>query len=363
MIFLLISVNLKSILVLQVISDSFAEENIFARMRKSFVLLLIVLCCLDGFSQDSSATTIIDTTIQAPVVKRPASRPKVIHKDSIKVADSTVLIDSVALQDSVLSFVKIFRPGISLFRPQKDTTTLLLSPFFRFTDPVRYSITVKKWQGKEAFFYSMLALLIFFALIRTAFGRYLEDLFKTYFRTTVNQKQTKEQLLQNPLASLFLNLFFVMSIGMFAALLLQYYKLGLEFNFWWLYLYCVLALISIYAIKFMSLKLMGWIFQVSESTDAYIFIVFTTNKIIGIVLLPFLVILSFTNGLSNEAATSLGIILIIGLIVYRFFLSFISIRKQIHVGFFHFLLYLLAFEIVPLLLINKLLFSFLGETS
>ncbi|MBO9682887.1 MAG: hypothetical protein J7502_09515, partial [Flavisolibacter sp.] len=33
------------------------------------------------------------------------------------------------------------------------------------------------------------------------------------------------------------------------------------------------------------------------------------------------------------------------------------------VGFFHFLLYLLAFEVIPLLLINKLLFSFLGETS
>jgi hypothetical protein len=254
------------------------------------------------------------------------------------------------------------RPGITLFKQQKDTSFLAIHSFFRFTDPMRYSITIKKWQGKEAIFYSMIALLLFFGLIRNGFSRYVGDLFKTYFRTTVNQKQTKEQLLQNPLPSLLLNLFFVLSIGMFLALLLQYFKLGLDFNFWWLYLYCVLGLIAIYLTKFVTLKFLGWIFQVAESTNAYIFVVFTTNKVLGIVLLPFLLMLAFTQGVVSQAVMSLSIMVVFGMMAYRFFLSFVSIRRQIHVGFFHFLLYLLAFEIIPLLLINKLLFSFLGET-
>ena len=323
----------------------------------------MVLCSLDLFSQDSTVNTATDTAIQAPVVRKPVQKPRVIRKDSLPLTDSTAFIDSTLRQDSVLIPSKVFRPGISLFKPQKDTSLLSLNPFFRFTDPMRYSITIKKWQGKEAIFYSMIALLIFFALIKNSFPRYMGDLFKTYFRTGVNQKQTKEQLLQSPMPSLLLNLFFVLSIGMFLALLLQHFKLGLDFNFWWLYLYCVLALIAIYLIKFVSLKLLGWIFQVSESTDAYIFIVFTTNKVIGIALLPFLILLSFTYGLVNEVAMSLSIMVVFALIVYRFFLSYISVRRQIRVGFFHFLLYLLAFEIIPLLLINKLLFSFLGETS
>jgi hypothetical protein len=333
------------------------------RMRKCLVLIITVLCSLDLFSQDSNVTTSPDTAIQSPAVKKPVQRPKLIRKDSVGVRDSASFIDSTLRQDSVLLPTKIYRPGISLFRHQRDTSFLLSNSFFRFTDPMRYSITIKKWQGKEAIFYSMIALLIFFALIKNSFTRYMGDLFKTYFRTGVNQKQTKEQLLQSPLPSLLLNMFFVLSIGMFLALLLQYFKLGLDFNFWWLYLYCVLALISIYAIKFVSLKLLGWIFQVFESADAYIFIVFATNKIIGIALLPFLVVLSFTSGVVNEAAMSLSIMVVVALILYRFFLSYVSIRGQIRVGFFHFLLYLLAFEIIPLLLINKLLFSFLGETS
>ena len=162
--------------------------------------------------------------------------------------------------------------------------------------------------------------------------------------------------------SVLLNLFFFLSIGMFLTLVLQYFKLGLDFNFWLLYLYCVLALICIYVVKFVSLKFFGWVFQVSESTDAYTFIVFTTNKIIGISLLPFLVILAFTQGVVSDAAMSLSIMMVFALLAYRFFLSWLSTRKQIRISLFHYFLYLFAFEVIPLLLINKLLFSFLGET-
>jgi hypothetical protein len=332
-------------------------------MRKSLVLVLLILCSSFAFSQDSSIKTVDTTVITTPVVpKKTPQKAKKVHRDTTSLIPSTVVLDTVATFDSVVSG-KDIRPAIIFFRRQKDSSILAFNPFFRFTNPMRYSITIKKWQGKESIFYSIIALLIFFALIKNGFKRYVDDLFKTYFRTGINQKQAKEQLLQNPLPSVLLNIFFVLSIGMFVALLLQYFKLGLDFNFWLLYLYCNIGLMGIYLAKFISLKFIGWIFQVSDSTDSYIFIVFTTNKIIGMALLPFLVLLAFTYGLVNEAATSLSIMLVFGLVAYRFFLSYISVRRQIQISFFHFILYLLAFEVIPLLLINKLLFSFLGETS
>jgi len=333
-------------------------------MRKSIALALLTLSTLFAFAQDSSTSIPADTNIIVPVVPKPkAQKPKPVRRDTADIVVSTVLFDSIALQDSLAYNTRVNRPNIALFKRENHGLVSGINPFFRFTNPMRYSITIKKWQGKEAIFYSIIALLIFFAMVRNGFGRYLEDIFKTYFRTGINQKQAKEQLLQNPLPSLLLNLFFVLSIGMFLTLLLQYFKLGVDINFWWLYLYCSLGLVCIYLVKLISLKFVGWIFQVAESTDAYIFIVFTTNKIIGIALLPFLVVLAFTHGLINEAAMSLSIMVVFGLIAYRFFLSYVSIRRQLQISFFHFLLYLLAFEVIPLLLINKLLFSFLGETS
>jgi hypothetical protein len=233
-------------------------------------------------------------------------------------------------------------------------------PFFNFTDPVKLTISERRWVGKEAIFYSLIGLLVFFALIRNSFPRYLDDLFKSYFRTTMKQRQIREQLVQAPLPSLLLNILFSLSIGMYVALLLQHFGLGTDLNFWLLYLYCVVAVAGVYAVKFVTLKFFGWIFQVREAAETYIFIVFTTNKIMGILLLPFLFIMAFSHGIFQEVSLTLSLVMVPGLLAYRYFLSFVSIRRMVKISFFHFILYLAAFEIAPVLLINKLLFTFLA---
>ena len=310
-------------------------------MLKYPVLLILslgVLCC---FGQDTPAGIFPDTS---------NTQADTTGKDSLPVPDSLLF----SKRD----------PFAALRLAPPLTKGLLLEghPFFSFRDPTKYAVTPRKWQGKEAVFYAIIGLLLLFALLRNTFFRYVQDLFKTYFRTTVKQRQIKDQLLQSPLPSLLFNVFFTISIGMFLALILQYYGLGTGLNFWMLYLYCVVGLVAVYGVKYVTLKLLGWLFQVPDATESYIFVVFTTNKIIGMVLIPFIVMMAFTFGTVRQAAVSLSIAVIIGLLVYRFFLSYTSIKTKIKVSFFHFIIYLLAFEIAPLLLINKLLFRFLGET-
>ena len=104
-------------------------------------------------------------------------------------------------------------------------------------------------------------------------------------------------------------------------------------------------------------------FKLSYATDVYTFIVFTTNKVLGIALLPFLILLSFGSGELLHAAVVLSLIIVGALFLYRYFLSYVSLNRQVKINIFHFFLYLLAFEIVPLLLINKVLLQLLGENS
>jgi hypothetical protein len=267
--------------------------------------------------------------------------------------------DTVALKDTALPGTRRDTIPVAAGSWLADSFRYVGHPYFRFTGATRRSISERVWQGKEVIFYSLIALLIFFAVIKNGFYRYLQDLTKIFFRTTLRQRQLRDQLVQTPLPSLLLNIFFLLSTGMFLALLLRYFALGLQFHFWILFLYAVAGLILVYAVKFVLLKLMGWTLQQAEATDAYIFIVFTTNKIIGIALLPFLIVLAFTDGPTSQAAVTLGISVMAGLLAYRYFLAYISIHRQVRISFFHFLLYLCAFEIVPLLLINKLLFTFL----
>ena len=286
---------------------------------------------------------------QTDTLRRPDS-PRVVL-DTVPRVD-TIRRDSVNI-DSLL-------PRIEVGTLRFDSLIYKHHPYMRFTDPVRLIITEKEWVGKEAFFYSIIGLLIFFAFIRNSFGRYLQDLFKLFFRTTIKQRQVKEQMMGAPLPSLLLNILFFISGGVYLALVFEYFALGSRFNFWLLILYCAAGLALIYLGKFIVLRIMGWLLRLTEATDAYTFVVFTTNKVIGIALLPFIVLLAFAAPEVRQVALTLSFIVVGGLFLYRFYLSYVSIYRLVKLQFLHFLLYLAAFEIAPLLLINKLLFQFLG---
>lgn len=296
--------------------------------------------------------------------RTPRPRPRV-RLTQVSVTDTIPATDSaIAGFDSsviVLPDSLIIRPVVVI--PIRFDTAIYRGkhPFYQFKNPVRRRESIRvRTDGKEHLFYSVAGLLLFFALLRNAFARYLQDLFRLFFRSSLKQRQAKEQLMEAYLPSLLLNLLFIFSGALYLNLILKRFHLGLNFPFWLLFLYCAAGLAAVYLVKFITLKICGWIFRVGDATDTYTFIVFTTNKVIGIALLPFLILLAFSSGTVLQVGLTLSFLLIGGLFLYRYFLSYTSVQRQVKLSLFHFLLYLSAFEILPLLLINKLLFHFLG---
>jgi hypothetical protein len=237
-------------------------------------------------------------------------------------------------------------------------------PYFGFTVPTTTIVSYsKKFAGKELLFYTMIAFLLAFALLKRLFPKYFTDLFRLFFRTTLKQRQIREQLMQSPLPSLLFNGFFVLASALYIDLLLQHFNLNGVNDFWKMFLYCGLAISVVYLVKFLGLKVSGWIFSAAEATNSYLFIVFIVNKMIGIYLLPFLVLLSFTQGNIYQVSLTLSWCGIGALYFYRFILSYGAVRNQVKVNPFHFLLYICAFEIAPLLLIYKSLLFFFNRTT
>jgi hypothetical protein len=223
-------------------------------------------------------------------------------------------------------------------------------------DSILKPISAKReFKGKETLFYTLIGLLIIFAFLRRAFSKYFSDLFRLFFRTTLKQRQIREQLMQTPLPSLLLNGFFVVGGGLYASFLLIHFKLIREEELWLFFLYSGLGLSVIYLVKFIGLKIMGWVFGIEEVSNSYIFIVFIINKVIGVFLLPFLFLLAFITGGAYQIVLVLSWIGIGCLFVYRFVLTYAAVHNQVKFNPFHFFLYLCAFEIAPLLLIYKLL--------
>lgn len=292
--------------------------------------------------------------------------------------DSLVVRDSTAIRDSLLALQ--MADSVSRQPPTKSTWQLdpsipftvqnvqrqLLQhhPYFGFgkTPSVIHS-EIKRFTGKEMLFYILILLLLTYAFVRQSFPKYFNDLFRLFFRTTIKQRQISEQLMQTPLPSLVLNGFFVVTGGLYINFLLQHYRITPVDNFWLLTLYCALGLSVIYFLKFVGLRVSGWVFDMQEAANSYIFVVFVVNKIIGIFLLPFLIMLAFMKGSAYSVALVLSWVGVGGLLLYRLVLTYAAVRNQVKVNPFHFFLYLCAFEIAPLLLIYKALLVLFRQTA
>jgi Domain of unknown function (DUF4271) len=219
--------------------------------------------------------------------------------------------------------------------------------------PVSMAVKSKKAKSMDWVFYLIAGLILLMALIKFFFARYFANLFRVFFNTSLRQGQLTDQLLQAKLPSLFFNLFFIISAGTYAYFLLQQYGFITNQQQWLLLGTCIAGLGLVYVVKYSTLKFTGWVTGYKSSTDIYIFIIFLIGKILGIILIPFMVLIAFAK-LPIASAAALISQLVVGLLfLLRFIRSYGLLQNQLKVSRFHFFLYIAGVEIIPLLLLYK----------
>ena len=199
------------------------------------------------------------------------------------------------------------------------------------------------------------------AIIKYFYSRYFNNLFRVFFNTSLRQSQLTDQLLQAKLPSLFFNLFFILSGGTYIYFLLLHYGLLNTQHIGVLIFSCIAILGLVYFVKFSTLKFTGWVTGYKEATDTYIFIIFLICKIIGILLIPFIILMAFSNLPIASTSAIVSLLLIVFLLLLRFFRSYGLLQNQLKVSKFHFFLYIAGLEIIPLLLVYKSLVFFLSK--
>ncbi len=313
-----------------------------------FNLVIGLLCWLPmlAMAQNDSLSAKDSTSIKkiiAQVLPADSQLLPPVKKDSLLARESIRLRDSVLLAGS---YTPIYT------NPYKR---VLENPFLPLQAPAHHwIIDFRDPTGKEKLFYLIMGLLLFLALIRLAFPRYMKNLFIYFFRTSLRQKQTRDQLLQEQISSLLMNLMFFMITATFITLAVQYFK-WFTGDFWRLWLGSVILLMLLYLGKFLFLRFAGWVFNSREAAGSYLFIVFMMNKMLGVLLIPVLLLAAFSTPDLVQAAFTVGGLLILFVFVYRYLASFALFRNKIALNAFHFFIYLMAVEIIPLLLIYKLL--------
>ena len=321
--------------------------NTFAgsMLRTRFLLLLILLCCNAGFCLQAQ-----DSTGQSPATD--TALPSITMQDT---AQQQLAPDTLKI---------IIHADLSRF-PAGDTGLvygrsvgkyMADHPYFKaMGKSVRLPALVRTPPDTDWIFYFFSACLIYLALIRMAFPKYFQDLFRVFFNSSLRQKQIREQLIQEPLPSMMLNIFFFFSGGLFLYFLAAYYGYTKAYAPWLALGFCILLLVAVYLVKFLTLRFMGWIFGKKTEAETYAFIVFMVNKMAGIALLPLAIVLAFSGVQDNQPVITLGIIILAILLVYRMIRAYAVINKSLKINQLHFLLFVFAFEAVPILLLYKVL--------
>jgi hypothetical protein len=227
--------------------------------------------------------------------------------------------------------------------------------------PVSVSVQHKKEKNEDSLFYLITGIVLLLGFCKYLYGRYFTNLFRVFFNTSLRQSQLTDQLLQAKLPSLVFNIFFAISGGVYLYILLLHYHLIDEENRWLMIVSSILLLGVIYFIKFCTLKFTGWVTGLTDITNIYLFVIFLINKIIGIFLVPFVVILSFSDAEVVKIAVIVSLMSIGIFLLLRFFRSYGLLQNQLKISRFHFILYIAGIELLPLLLIYKGLMVYLSK--
>lgn len=307
------------------------------RRIDSMARLIIPIGITDSNKTDSTIT--VAAPVQQPVQRKPVLNDS-LQNDSINLA---AIADSISV------------PDIPHYQTSISHKWLLQNRFINIKQaPVYFLQLERKVNGKEILFYSICILIFFLGLFKTIFYNYFNNLFRVFFNTSLRQSQLTDQLVQAKLPSFILNILFVMSAGIYAWLLFTHLSPQRVVSTNLLLPFCIGTIAIIYLGKYLIIKFMGWVGGIQPTTNNYIFIIFLVNKIIGILLIPFIILLAFSNPAWIGTISTISFLLLGLFFLVRYAKSYSSMDNKLRLNAFHFVVYIIGGEILPLLILYKL---------
>jgi len=320
-----------------------------------FFLLLPALI----FSQDTNAAqnrsdSVVPTqkiithkdSVQRDSIKEIQST--IFQNDSVR-KDSAAIIPSNAVSDSLKHDSSLIKTQAIVKKVLPKNSALHLMP------GIQRSIS-----DYDIVFYILIFIVFFLGLVKTAFPKYVNSIFSLSFQATFRQTQTKEQMSQNFFPAFMLNVLFVLCGGLFITQFAEFNHWA-RLPFWQLFVYSTAILLIIYLVKYIVISFTGWVFNAKEAASEYGFVVFLINKLLGVVIIPLLFFIAYADAKTKNIAITIVICLAIFSLAIRYLVSLARIRKNLSITAFHFFIYLCAVEIMPLLVIYKLLFLQTGN--
>lgn len=210
---------------------------------------------------------------------------------------------------------------------------------------------------QTADFYLLLFLCLILGMIRFMDTRYFLNLWRAFWNPTLSNRQLKDQLQGAGLPNLLMNFFFAVAVGAYCYYVVKFFTPHHSGVIppSVLLIMLIMGTGLIYLIKYAAVRFSGWAFRVEGITEHYIFNVFLINKVLGVALIPFIIVMAFADHQWAQQAIVLSFIAGGILLLNRYIRSWQVFGSFFQYSKFHFFMYLCASELLPLAVLMKLL--------
>lgn len=322
----------------------------------------------------SSDASIPDTLLQAKPLpfpeERPVARPTPTKKAPVKTViseeqlakqqkiekqnqlDSTMSKD---LQELHNPFITISAKASATGRTDEHFLKTEVKHQTSNTKPLTYSTFSPDW-----IFAILLISSFTIILIRNYFDKYLNLVFKAYHNYQFSFKLFKDQSVLYNQLSYILNLNSALVMGLFFFQLIRYSATQsfLGFSGFGMFLVLPAFLISLYVLQYVLYYFLGNLTLRMSAGKEYLHHAFMLNKIMGLVFIPVTLGIAYLPEYMRFYLVYLGIFIIIIFYLKRIQRG-ITILKRNHVLKFYWILYFCTLEILPVLVMVKLLITFI----
>ena len=198
-----------------------------------------------------------------------------------------------------------------------------------------------------------------FAWIKMFYNRNYKNIIKSGINYQYAYKLVKEGNSISFRVNTFLNFVFYLNFAMFIFLSIKLFGYNPKLQEWKIYLLIFALILIIYTGKSFVLNILGFIFNNKSAANEYLTNIGIYNKILGVFLFPIIIAIPYIALQFKLPLMYIGIGIVILSLIFRFLRVF-QIAFKIKLSIFYMILYLCTLEILPILVIGKMISDIFG---
>lgn len=220
----------------------------------------------------------------------------------------------------------------------------------------RYDVQQLSQHGSNKYvFFVLVVLLCAVTYVKTAFNKELSDLLQSLVNSNMAQQVFRTQTSEITLSSFLLHLNFILVMSLYVRfILVKIFGVNTLENFTSI-LFLIFLFTFFYIAKFFAIQVSGYVFEMKQVAEEYVFIFSTICKTLGLSLIPALFVFYTAPGKYLHIVYYLTLFVCLIFLILLLWRALSTSYKLMYRSIYHFIIYVCTQEMAMLFLFIKLL--------